>query len=147
MEEELSTGSERRFKSLLPQATIAENFTHASSNQTNLDTENVTRSPRAELSIRKLQLLTQSCREHGNKHNSTRRKQRSSNKPKRAKSLKTVAANYTRSVSGNSELDESEILMKKPTFFTSDMLGVIMERNELKEKVHMLKEKVEELGE
>ncbi len=119
-------------------ATVADNFTEAMACQTSLDSENTIRSPRAEYSIRKLQLLTASCREGKSKHR--KKGKRFKQKSIKARSLQQLSIDTSTSI-------ESEGFTKKPKFFTSDMLCVIMERNELKERVLQLEEKVHQLKE
>ncbi len=144
MESSIQSRSLSGYSSSLRNPTIAENFTEAVAGQTNLDSENVIRSPRPEYSIKKLQLLTVSMRESKSKpRRRFNNEKQKSLKLSEAKSLQKISSD----VSTTSKLDESEILEKKPKFFTSDMLCVIMERNELKERINQLEEKVQQLEE
>ena len=142
------------YSSSIPHATIAENLTQAVGSQTSLDRSDVVRKGRASLSIKKLQALTlsESQREADQKQNDTvkhdadsgikkNRKSRFSRKKKSKEDKTPVKADD----SVDDDFEESDALHQKPKFFTSDMLSVIMERNELKEKLHDLEEKVKQL--
>ena len=139
------------YSSSLPQATVAENLTQAMGSQTNLDREDAVRRCQASLSIKKLQSLTildsqgvDPVQQEG-QNGIERKKSRFSFKKKNKEASEekvSVRADGNKDVV---EFEESDDLLPKPKFFTSDMLSVIMERNELKEKVHQLEEKIQQL--
>jgi len=140
------------YSTSLPHAIVEENTTQAvGKGESNLDSN---RDTRVSLSIRKLQSLTFSDSSTSVKSDSAPSVKKPSKKASRIRKTPASRRAITttqiphvanRVLDEDPDPDEDDNPMKQPKFFTSDMLSIITERNELKETVLQLEEKVKQL--